>query len=58
MRSQRFASLLLACAEESGAGLEGEESGALVVYANDIRIMLRFAEAIMRRGVEIENLPQ
>jgi hypothetical protein len=44
---QKAVAMLLACAEESGTGLEAEDTGALVLYANDIRAMLRFAKALI-----------
>jgi hypothetical protein len=49
---QAAGSLLLACAEESGVGLEVEDTGTLLVYANDIRAMRRFAEVVMSREDE------
>lgn len=40
---------LIACAEAAGVGLEGNESGSLVVYADDIRKMRQFALELLHR---------
>jgi hypothetical protein len=40
---------LIACAEAAGVGLEGNESGGLVVYADDIRKMRQFALELLHR---------
>ena len=41
---------LLEAAEEAGVGLEGDSSGAVVLYADDIRNMPKFASALERRS--------
>lgn len=48
--------LLLECAEEAETGLVNAELGSLVTYANDIRKMRRFANAIIERSSAFRNL--
>lgn len=39
--------ILLTIAEKTGCGLENSYAGTVVVYANDVRSMLSFAEALL-----------
>lgn len=50
------AELLLEAAEAARTGLEGEASGELMVYADDIRSMLSFAAELHRRKAGFELL--
>jgi hypothetical protein len=45
----QFVSVLMQTAEEANTGVENDTSGALVLYANDIRNMLHFAKALKKR---------
>jgi hypothetical protein len=47
---------LLETAEEAGVGLINEESGSILVYANDISRMMSFASALIARNQEFGNL--
>lgn len=44
--------LLLQCATEANIGIENQESGVVVAYADDIRNMRTFAAALMEREAE------
>jgi hypothetical protein len=46
---QMHIDLLLKCAEEAGVGLENDEYGTVVVYADDIREMRTFTSALITR---------
>lgn len=48
--------LLLECAQEAGTGLESNETGELIIYADDIRLMRAFAAALMSRQVAFQGL--
>ena len=48
--------LLLECVEEAGTGLVNTELGSLITYADDIRKMRRFANAIIERSSAFRNL--
>ena len=48
--------LLLECAEAAGTGLENTEFGHVIVYADDIRMMRVFAEAIIERRSAFRQL--
>ena len=50
------ANLLLECAQESKTGLENSHQGSLIAYANDIRRMREFADAIIARRREFRSL--
>jgi hypothetical protein len=48
--------ILRDCAETSGAGLENHDGGALLVYADDLNKMVRFAKEIHRRRTDFDKL--
>jgi hypothetical protein len=44
-----IAELVLACAYDSIAGLQTNENGCLVAYADDIRVLRQFAKILIQR---------
>lgn len=53
----KMTSLLVECAESAEVGLRNAADGAIVVYADDVRRMLRFAAALIERRAAFRLLP-
>lgn len=48
--------LLMGCSEIAAAGLKSDEHGSLIVYADDLRSLRRFAEALINKRTAFRSL--